>query len=419
MRDGSILLGALMPADLFTQRVYGEQGLKRTLGDLMPADLFTQRVYGEQGLKRTLGHFDLIDKYLPESMQARGVAGLGQTPVPAPREGATLTNPYPNGVSVAGTGPNNTATSWRVGYHPEVGLWVADSGFGVAPLYRTAAEMGQLTSRAHLIPYYRHPTLSIYGFPAFGARVLEGFVARNPPPNLYPGMDLVILTSDGGQQYIWYRYDGLTGYWVPAHAQGTGAPGSNIFGELLIAGAVLAAVVVTYGAATGWFAGAGSLLTAGNVGFVGSAASAAGAVAKLVGGGGGSPAPIAVVPAPAVAALPQQTIAPAPAATPTGTPATPGTYPPGSLPPVGSTVALPTGGVGTVVALPGGGTGIQVSTPGAASGSPTDAAAADSGVVPMTAAMPSAAGLQQLISQVPSWAWGLAAGGALFALLRK
>jgi hypothetical protein len=72
-----------------------------------------------------------------------------------------------------------------------------------------------------------------------------------------------------------------------------------------------------------------------------------------------------------------------------------------------------------VVALPCGGTGIQVSTPGAASGSPTDAAAADSGVVPMTAAMPSAAGLTQLISQVPSWAWGLAAGGALFALLRK
>lgn len=418
MRDGSTLLGMLMPADAFRERVYGEQGL---LGESMPADFFTRRVYGEQGLKREqLGHYDLIDKFLPESMQARGIAGgLGQTAPPALPAGTQLVNPYPNGVSVAGTGPNNSATLWRVGFNPDVGLWIADSGFGVAPLYRNAAEMGQLTSAAHLIPYYRHPTLSIYGFPAYGARVLEGFVARNPPPALYPGMDLVILTADGGQQYVWYRYDGSTGYWVPAHAQGTGAPGSNIFGELLIAGAVLAAAVVTYGAAAGWFAGVlpaiGGISATGAAGFVGSAASAAGAVAKLVGGGGGSAAPagvpVVVVPPAAIAAAP-----PAPA--PSGTPATPGTIPISALPPVGTTLTLPGGGVGTVVNLPGGGTGVSVSTPGGDSGSPTDAAAAAGAAVPTAVAPAPGAGLQQLIGQVPTWGWVLG-GGLLLALLRK
>jgi hypothetical protein len=401
----------VMPADLFKRRVYGEeQGL---LGALMPADLFTSHVYKSQGLKRTdLGHFDLIDKFLPESMSARGIAGLGQTP------GQQLQNPYPNGVSVAGTGPNNTATRWRTAYYPAISAWVADSGFGIAPLYKTAADLANMTSRANLIPYYRHAGLSIYGIPAVSSRVLEGFVVRNPPPNPYPGMDLVILTSDGGQQYVWYRFDASTGYYVPAHAQGTGAPGSNIFTELAIAGAIIVAGVVTYGAAAGWFAGAGVLGTGVSAGTaltaVGTAASAAGAISKLV--GGGSSAPVVVVPGGTAPTTSSSTAG--------GTPATPGTVligpggtlaPGSAIPPVGSQVSIPGVGTGTVVAAPGGGIGVQL--PGGGYESLTDSSGA---ATPVAASMiPVPAGVQAFLNTVPKWVWFAGAVGAFVLLLPR
>jgi hypothetical protein len=258
--------------------------------------------------------------YLGAAAVPRGAQAIAPPPAPAvsyapqivanaATPGTTQVNPYPNGVVVAGTGPNNTATAWRTAFYPQLGLWIADSGFGIAPIYRTAADLANTTTRANLIPYYRHSGLSLYGIPAVSSRVLEGFVVRNPPPPVYAGMDLVILTKDGGQQYIWYRQDPSTGYWVPDHAQGTGAPGSNLFTILLVAGVIIVAAVVTYGASVGWFGGAaavdtgaaaggtaaaagGGAAAAGGItvgtaaGYAGTAASLATSIAKIAGGGG-------------------------------------------------------------------------------------------------------------------------------------
>jgi hypothetical protein len=406
---GSRLLGALMPADLFTSRTYGEQGLPREsfLGAMMPADLFTSRVYGEEGLPREqLGHFDLIDKFLPEEMQGRGVAGddglLGQA---GPAQGTQLVNPYPNGIMVAGTGPNNSATNWAVAFHKEWGVWAANTGFGAAPVFTD----GQIPNFLNLSHAFNWQGSGIVSYSLLGTNGKERFLRRldgsGESADGIPGLlhYLVILDDplnvDGGQQRVTYRMDPSTGYWIPASAQGLSAKGGNFWNTLIIAGVIIVASVVTYGAATGWFAGAGGLLsgiTAGQaVGFVGSAAGAANSIIKLTGGGGSSgstsaPGPVAVAPPASVAG---------PAAVPGqsgSVPATPGVMP------------VTYGGGGSSYVPPAGGGG------GGYSFDP-----ASGQMVPDTGAAPVAAGVGPsagFLSQLPPWAWIAGALGLAFVL---
>jgi hypothetical protein len=193
--------------------------------------------------------------------------GLAAVAVPVP--------PFPKGVSVAGTGPGGSATTWQTAYYPSLGVWVANTGFGLAPIYRAADWLSLLTQDpAHGVTLKGHlnhmfagaPSTStliatddsgagIYGTEEVGPYSLTidtvQDLTRIPMLMVYnPGAFLVITTSDGGTQNIDYRLDS-TGYYVPAHAQGIGKGGMSLFDTLIMAGAMIGAAVASAGAAFG------------------------------------------------------------------------------------------------------------------------------------------------------------------------
>jgi hypothetical protein len=215
------------------------------------------------------------------------------------RLGQSGANPYPNGVSVAGTG---SSAPWRTGFYTPAGVWVANTGFGVAPIY-SDADFARIWDDSTIVG-------SVFG--AAGADTigpsLVGPAGANHKTTLLagtfndagqsiysPGDSVVIATSATGWQRIDYRKDPATGLWIPGAAQGGTAGGASFFDHLIEIGAIIGATIATAGTATGFATGPGPGATA----IGGSADVAAGSAVTAV-------APAAAV-APAVTQAPAAT----------------------------------------------------------------------------------------------------------------
>lgn len=234
-----------------------------------------------------------------------GLMGLGQTP------GTTKVNPYPNGVSVAHTGPNNTATTWTTAYHVDWDTWVANSGFGLVPIFRDG-EMSKFTDFSLQYGWTGHGIVSyrLRGLPheQFLRRLDGTGESADGIPGLLHFLEILNTVGNptGGDQRVWYTKD-ASGYWIPSYAEGHAAQHASIWGELAAIGAIIIASVVTYGAAAGWFAAAGAA-EAGAGAAAGEAAAGA-AVAGDVGVGAATAGDIAVT-AGSVADVGAATVAP-------------------------------------------------------------------------------------------------------------
>jgi hypothetical protein len=204
-------------------------------------------------------HIPMRSIYVGSALSGlRGLSRLGQT----------SPNPYPNGVSVAGTGPNGSATVWKTGYLASLGVWVANTGFGIAPIY-TDDQMPSIVgmNQANGIFLKGYPShqfatftdndisngidLSSVGLDTSGPGPVVGPVMYTiqGPSTTYtnPGALLQIKTSSGGTQTVWYTR-GAGGYWIPSHAQGNAKPSVPLFAQLIEAGAIIGAAIATVGA---------------------------------------------------------------------------------------------------------------------------------------------------------------------------
>lgn len=197
------------------------------------------------------------------------------TPIPAPRPVAPPVamapmppaavapavnpppNPYPQGISVAGTGPNGSSTTWRTGWHTTLEVYVADTGFGIAPIYTDADFPGLVHAAPGGIALLKgYPNENFTSQSAAGAVDLGQGIDINGNPlvgmvELYTdaGNMLTIMTKDGGSQTIWYTFDGT--YYVPAHAQGKAKPSVPLVDSLVMWTAIAATVVITAGGPAG------------------------------------------------------------------------------------------------------------------------------------------------------------------------
>ena len=224
---------------------------------------------------------------------ARSLSGLGQS----------SPNPYPNGVSVSGGG---SAAPWSVAWYPALNVWVANTGFGFAPIYTpeqfpsiaVSTDAGSFQATAHIpgtpAEQWMDPRLSStrdsltpQNSPDSASVTLESSKVAS---SLGPGSSLVIQTPDGGSQVVDYRWDGT--YWAPTAVQGFGKPGTSWFDTMIEAGAIIGATIATAGTAAGFATGPGP----GAAAIGGSADVAAGSAAAVA-------APVAVA-APAVTEAP-------------------------------------------------------------------------------------------------------------------
>jgi hypothetical protein len=233
-------------------------------------------------------------------------------------------NPYPGGIAVAGSG---SSKPWPVAFYPALGIWVANTGFAVAPIYRpdqfrsimdpvtgfkmpgqTSSFQGtQTDSEAGPGP---NTPLGPYGIVVHG----QGVLGTPQTIDIEPGDSLAIGLPNQGWQRVDYRFDGV--YWVPAAVQGGNTRGgASLFDRLIQIGAIIGATIATAGtiASQAGFLPQGITVTAGpgatavgGSGFTSAAASAgASAVASA------APAAAAVPSAPAAAAAPTAAAAPA------------------------------------------------------------------------------------------------------------
>lgn len=362
--------------------------------------------------------------FAPVIRERRSLRGLSQSVIPA--------SPFPNGISVAGTGAGGSATIWRVGYYPALDLWVADTGFGIAPLYTAAQYRSIVAVLNGMFRLAGHPETSFGGSSAPGvtpspyAVVAQGFgiaAAYAPPVSLLtrayasyaftePGSVFSITTSDGGSQSIVYGQSG--GYFVPVSARGMGSPGASLFDRLIQVGAIVGAAVVI-GATLASEAGV----------LPSSVTVSAGPGAGAVGGSGFTDT--AISSAVASGAVPAAAVAPAtdvaPAAAAGG-----GSGAGGAGVTVGQAVgyvSTATSAAATVMKIIGGGAGggpVAVSGPGGLVAPPGSTIAVPPGYLPPAGLPPPSGALvapdgtassqiMQALSNLPPWA--LLAGGAL------
>lgn len=262
-----------------------------------------------------------------------GMGGLGDT---------TITNPYPNGINVAHTGPNNSAANFPLAYYPALGVWVAGIGGGIAPVYTTAQWPTLLDGNV-----FAHGT----GIWAFGMKGGHGeFFLGRQPSSLAPGAPTFWTNPNKSTSSQNYTYDSGTGYWIPSYAQSWGAPGSNLWQDLLIAGVIIAAVVITAGAAGAFAApaaAAGGATAAGGTAAAATTATVATTGAAAAGAGAAGAAGLSVstvtgfISAAATAAT---TVAKIAAGTPaTAAPAVAAPTPPGTVVAAGTTLIAPNG----------------------------------------------------------------------------
>lgn len=166
-------------------------------------------------------------------------------------------NPYPTGIKVAGTGPNGSATTWRTGWHTVLDVYVADTGFGIAPIYTdddfqriVGIQPGGIAIlKGYPNEYFATqsgagaidlgPGIDINGNP------LEGMVELFTDS----GNTLIIKTKDGGTQFVSYVFDGTR--YIPSSAQGMAKPSVPFIDQFIMWTAIAATTVITAGGQTG------------------------------------------------------------------------------------------------------------------------------------------------------------------------
>lgn len=200
--------------------------------------------------------------------------------------GAALANPYASGISVAGTGPNNSATNWGVTWDPATGTYAANTGFGMAPIYNAS-------QFASLVPNTQTGAIKGLGNESFALSAPAGATTNPFDPGTYvdpvtgqiafqtaaAGNTLGINTGGTGQQDIVYKLDPATGYYIPASASGTSG-GTSLVDNLIKYGAIAGGAVAAGAGAMGYgSAGPGASAVGGSADVPG-AASGLGDVAQ-------------------------------------------------------------------------------------------------------------------------------------------
>jgi hypothetical protein len=207
--------------------------------------------------------------------------GLAAAPPPG--------NPYPNGVHVAGSG---SSVPWATGFYVPLGLWVASTGFGLAPIYQPGDWPGLVGD--NIIGALGNPTSS-YAAPALGP-TYNWLIPSMDPSTPSADNSLAIRLPGAGWQRIDYRFDGH--YYVPAAVQGGSTADTGLtafFSHAIEIGAIIGASIAAAGAA----------------GFLGPTTPGIGA--EAIGGSAaaaGSVAPAAVLAPAATAIAPEVTTAP-------------------------------------------------------------------------------------------------------------
>lgn len=217
---------------------------------------------------------------------------LGQTLQTAPSQTAPTqqSNPFANGISVAHTGANGAATNWGVTWDPTLNSYVANTGFGVAPIF-TQNQWNQANS-----PLYANqgsyqgpaaneawsnatPVNSVTGQPTTAGSTFSYHVG-----NVTPSNGLTIYGKNGATQNI--QYGQQNGYWVPTSASGFNNQTS--IGDQILQGAAIAGAAIPTGAALGNLMGLTSVPMTASPGAAALGGSAPAGVGGAVGGVGGA-----------------------------------------------------------------------------------------------------------------------------------
>jgi hypothetical protein len=232
-------------------------------------------------------------KYLQDTFVIRDPLTAAAFPTrlfgyPTLRAASVPPNPYPNGISVAGTG---STAPWRIAYMPRLGIWVANTGFGAAPIY----------SDVDFARIFDQITGELVGLPSV---VMFDDFSRNPvlsagQLSFTAGNGISIGTPDGGSQGVYYGYDQSKGLWKPTSARGFSKPSTTLWDKLIEAGAIIGGAVALGASAAGYAtsAGPGAEAVGGSAVSVGTSAPAA--AVDVTASAAGAVAPAGVEPLPA------------------------------------------------------------------------------------------------------------------------
>jgi len=132
----------------------------------------------------------------------------------------TPANPYANGISIPGVGPNNSSATFNPTYNSALGTWgISQGANGFAPIWSNAQFQSMLQNPANTNGESYGGQLS--GMP----NESWSYGSGGGSDNNYTGpssLSLDITNKGGGNTSVGYTQDPKTGYWIPSSTAGVG-----------------------------------------------------------------------------------------------------------------------------------------------------------------------------------------------------